>query len=499
MATVIIDVSLNSQDANAQAAQVGESIKAIREEQKQLKAANEETGVAFQSNAVQLRQLQQEQRAYIAIAQAADGSNNQLRAQLALLTQQYNALGKEERDNTTAGQALQIQIRGISDELKKNESAVGDNRRNVGNYKDALQQSNDVAKDATQGQKNLLNAVSQSTIGFKFGGDTLDTVTGFVKSYKQALDESKAAQLAATEAQQISVAATEASAAATARANQIGFQFTAGQATETEVLAANTAATNANIVATEAQAAATEAQTVATGAATNATKIFKVALASTGIGALVLIVVALLSYLSKFDPIMDKIEQAFAAVGSVVTRVTDIVVQFFKNIKSVGDLLSKIGSILADPIGSFKRLGNEIAEVARQAVALKKAQQDLEDQEKIQELSNARAIQQVKQLTIQAKNRALSEKERQNLLAQANKIDENNFKRQKEIADEKARIAYQDAKINANLTDQEIDQIKKRGLAAAFEIKDRKRLTDEQVDNIKAAQLEQIKKRRRIL
>lgn len=493
MATVIIDVSLNSQDANARAAEVGNSIRAIREEQKELKASTEETGVAYQSNAVQLRQLQQEQRAYIAIAQAADGSNNQLRAQLALLTQQYNALGREERDNTTAGQALQIQIRGISDELKRNESAVGDNRRNVGNYKDALTQSNEAAAEATQGQKNLLNAVSQSTIGFQFGGDALNTVTSQVKAFKQAQEEAKVAQEAYQAAQQISVQATEAASAATARATQIGFQFSAGQATETEVLAANTAATDANIVATEAQAAATEAQTVATGAATNATKVFKVALASTGIGAIVLIVVALLGYLSKFDPIMDKLEQAFAAVGSVITRVTGIVVDFFANLKSVGDFLSKIGSILADPIGSFKRLGDEIAETARQAVALKQAQQDLEDQIKIQEVSTARAIQQVKQLQIQARNRALTEKERIALLKQADKLDQDNFKNQQELSAEKTRLAYEDLKVNSAVTDAEIANIKRLGLAEALRLKDKRRITDEQIDALKAVQLEEIK------
>jgi len=456
MATVIIDVTLNAQDANARAAEVGNSIKAIREEQKELKASTEETGVAYQSNAVQLRQLQAEQKAYIAIAQAADGSNNQLRAQLALLTQQYNALGKEERDGTTAGQALQIQIKGISDELKKNESAVGDNRRNVGNYKDALTQSNEAATQATQGQKNLLNAVSQSTIGFQFGGDALSSVTSQVKAFRQAQDEAKVAQQAFQQAQQISTQATEAASAATAKATQIGFQFSAGQATESQVIAANTAATDANIIATDAQVAATEAQTVATAAATNATKIFKVALASTGIGAIVLIVVALIGYLSKFDPIMDKVEQAFAAVGAVVTRVTGIVVNFFSNLKSVGDFLSKIGSVLADPIGSFKRLGAEIAEVAKQAANLKKAQQDLEDQVKVQEVSNARAIQQVKELQIQARNRSLSEKERMALLERANKLDSDNFKNQQALSNEKTKLAYEDLRVNSAVTDAEI-------------------------------------------
>jgi len=65
---------------------------------------------------------------------AAAGSIDEMRSQIALLTPQYNALSKAERLGTDSGKALGKQIRELSDELKENERAVGDNRRNVGNY-----------------------------------------------------------------------------------------------------------------------------------------------------------------------------------------------------------------------------------------------------------------------------------------------------------------------------------------------------------------------------
>lgn len=491
--TVIIDVAINQQDANARVAELGKSIKVLKEEQKQLKDANQETNSTYVANASQLRLLAQEQKAYSQIATSAAGSNFELRAQLSLLTQQYNGLSKEERDNTTAGKALQIQIKGISDELKKNESAIGDNRRNVGNYKDALTQSNEATQQASASQKQLLSAVTENTIGFKIGGDAIGGVTAQVKAFRQATEEAKVAQQAYKQAQQISTEATEAATQATAKATQIGFLFSQGQATESQVLAANTAATDANIVATNAQSAATEAQVVATNSATNATKIFKVALASTGIGAIVIIVVALLNYLSKFDPIMDKVEQGFAAVGSVVTRVTDIVVSFFTNLKSLGDFVTKFGDFLEHPIDSMKKFGEEIAETARQAVELKKAQQDLEDSIKIQEIGNAAALQQIKELQVQSKNRSLTEQQRIALSQKADKIETENFKRSKAIADEKLRIAYEDLRVNSNVTNAEIENIKRLGLAEAIRLKDSKRVTDEQIDAIKDAQLEDIR------
>ena len=70
---------------------------------------------------------------YAKSQKAAQGSIDQMRAQLPLLSQQYTALSKAQR-NAAEGQDLQKQIKSLSDELKGNESAIGSNQRNVGNY-----------------------------------------------------------------------------------------------------------------------------------------------------------------------------------------------------------------------------------------------------------------------------------------------------------------------------------------------------------------------------
>lgn len=177
MATVIIDVQIAAEDAAKKAKELASSIKSIKDEQKELKKSGDENSAAYVQNAQQLRVLQAEQKSYIQLSQAEIGSNNQLRAQLALLTQQYNALSKEERDNTTAGKSFQTQIKALSDELKVNESAVGDNRRNVGNYKDALGGVGDALGDvspefsAFSGKLNSLSSIIKPAItglnGFK--------------------------------------------------------------------------------------------------------------------------------------------------------------------------------------------------------------------------------------------------------------------------------------------------------------------------------------------
>lgn len=72
------------------------------------------------------------------VIDAAKGSNEQLRARLALQTKEYNSLSKEQRENSKEGKRMEATIKTITDKLKANEKAVGDNRRNVGNYAEAL-------------------------------------------------------------------------------------------------------------------------------------------------------------------------------------------------------------------------------------------------------------------------------------------------------------------------------------------------------------------------
>ncbi|WP_026465078.1 hypothetical protein [Adhaeribacter aquaticus] len=71
---------------------------------------------------------------YTSINKHAAGSVDQLKAQLAVLTSQYNALSEEERENTKEGKALANQTKEINDKLKEAGKTVGDFRRDVGNY-----------------------------------------------------------------------------------------------------------------------------------------------------------------------------------------------------------------------------------------------------------------------------------------------------------------------------------------------------------------------------
>lgn len=97
-----------------------------------LSAQIQKTRKDYRDNAQALNTVQQLQK-------KNTGSIFEMRRELSAATLQYNNLSKAERDNATVGGRLQTQIKALSTELKKNEGAIGDNRRNVGNYQQAIQ------------------------------------------------------------------------------------------------------------------------------------------------------------------------------------------------------------------------------------------------------------------------------------------------------------------------------------------------------------------------
>jgi len=235
--------------------------------------------------------------------------------------------------------------------------------------------------------------------------------------------------------------------------------------------------------------------TAASGGATGfagAMNVVKVAIASTGIGLLVIAIGLLVTWLSKIDPVVDKTQQVFAAFGAAIDVVKTTILKFVDGIKSVGDLMSKLGTIIANPIDSFKQLAGSMAVAALEAAKLKEAQQDLADAMQVQEVLTAKANQQVRELILQSKNRSLSEKERQALLAQAAKLDQEDFERKSKLAEEDLRINTAAIATKAQLNKQEIANLKAKGVEYAIELLNQGKITQDDVDAYKKAQLAKI-------
>jgi hypothetical protein len=102
-----------------------------------------------------------------------ESSVNALRAQLAKNTKELNAMSAETRNNTEEGKKLATETKEISDRLKEMEKAVGDNRRNVGNYAESVQE----ALSNTKGLSGATGALASNMSG----------AMGTVKSFNAVL------------------------------------------------------------------------------------------------------------------------------------------------------------------------------------------------------------------------------------------------------------------------------------------------------------------------
>lgn len=202
------------------------------------------------------------------------------------------------------------------------------------------------------------------------------------------------------------------------------------------------------------------------------------AFAAAPIGLVLLLFQGLVNLFKEFDPIVDKIEQSLSGMSAAFDVVRNVVTSLFDGTKSLSE--------------SFDGLGDSMAKAAKDAAALKEAQQDLQDQLNIQEVSNAKASQQYDELIVKSKNRTLTEKERLELLQQAEKIEEQNFKQRSALADAELNQAIEGARIKGQLSKQELDNLKRNTVAYASALLNRGKISDKEFQAIKDAELGKI-------
>jgi hypothetical protein len=185
MAEVVV-FDIDAQSAIQKLAQLRADTNALKEAQKQLaeevKKGNKDAATSYEANAIILKNVANEQRVlsravegYSAVQKSATDTTNfannsiqENRDLLKQLTATYIGLKNPTKEQTE-------QIRKLSDQLKEQESAIGNNVRNVGNYQGALK-----------------NAVSEIRL---FGVSIGDAQTTF-NTYSNALKDAKT-QLAA--------------------------------------------------------------------------------------------------------------------------------------------------------------------------------------------------------------------------------------------------------------------------------------------------------------
>lgn len=179
-----------------------------------------------------------------------------------------------------------------------------------------------------------------------------------------------------------------------------------------------------------------------------------------------------------FQPVLDKVEQLFSAISAVGQVLKNTFIGLFTGTKSLKE--------------SFSNLGGSMKAAADEAVALTKAEQDLDDQLKINEIRNKEAEAQINKLLVQSKNRSLSEKERAGLIEEAMAVEQKAFEQTKKNADDEYDIAMRRLINGKNLTKEQIADLKERGIAAAFDLQNKLKISDEEIDRLKNAYIQKI-------
>jgi hypothetical protein len=103
-----------------------------KKEMAQLNIELETSKKVTRENTAQLKQN-------IRVVNAQEGSLDQLRASLNLLQKEYGQLNKETDEGAQKALEMSDRIEQLTLEVKSQEKAIGDTRRNVGNYEEAIQ------------------------------------------------------------------------------------------------------------------------------------------------------------------------------------------------------------------------------------------------------------------------------------------------------------------------------------------------------------------------
>jgi hypothetical protein len=115
------------------------------------------------------------------VVDAAKGSNDQLKARLSLLTKELNGMSDAQRFGTKEGKQLSATVDTLTDKLKGNEKAVGDNRRNVGNYTDSIKEAAIGSGSFGKGLVGMVSGLKSATIAsLKFLATPIGAVIGAV-------------------------------------------------------------------------------------------------------------------------------------------------------------------------------------------------------------------------------------------------------------------------------------------------------------------------------
>jgi len=190
----------------------------------------------------------------------------------------------------------------------------------------------------------------------------------------------------------------------------------------------------------------------------------KAGIMSTGIGALVIAFGSLATFFTKTKKGAELLEVAFSGLGAAVSVIVDRVSKFGGAIVKLFQGDAK-GALL-DVKGAFTGIGEEIANDTRQAIALKKAFQDLRDSERELNVETAQRRAEIEALKLIAEDVSKSEQVRLKAAQDAFAIENKLLKDRVANAEEAVRIQKEQNEQNESL-DADLDALAEKEINLA--------------------------------
>ena len=344
--TKIAEYSTELDKLKAREKQLKEDVSKGRIEREKYNLMMAETKIAAKEYTESIRVLNKQIQNERKEQTEMEGSLVRLRAELSNLTAAYDRLSRVEREGGE-GKELQDKINAITDELKGAEEETQRFYRNVGNYKDAILQ-------ATEAQVPFVSIL-------RSGVSVLRGTKEFVGGLKDELVK-------------------------------ITVQYKAGTVT-------------ANMFSGAQKAAA-----ITSNLLSAALKVLKLALISTGIGTIVVLLGSLVAWLAKTQKGTEFLSNVMSSFGAIIDVIIDRIAKF-------GGAIAKFFSgdfsgAAKDMKDSFSGIGKEISNDAKQAWALNDALQQLEKSETMLNMKRAASRSEIERLKLIADDTTKSLKER---------------------------------------------------------------------------------------
>jgi len=341
-ANVNMDQALkDTEELRKKTADLKKEADSYRGTEKENTAEHIKAQAAYRASAAELRTMENITTKLVTANNANSGSIKQLRAELAVVTEKWASLSKQERENSEEGKKITAEKLRLTEALKAEEKATGDSRRSVGEYENAtkslklelrenivaLAQMKAAGEDQTEAYKKLLKATGelQDTIADtreevkRYASDTqgLDQAIGIFKGIGSAAQVAESAQaLLGTENEDLTKSIQK-MVAIQSLLNGVQEIGNALQKESAFMIGVNTIQTK---VATAAQGI----YAVAVGASTGAMKAFRIALLATGIGAIIAAMIALIVNWDKLTGAVNGSAKAQEDYNNKIARMNEI-------------------------------------------------------------------------------------------------------------------------------------------------------------------------------